>query len=161
IVGPPPAEANRYLKDTRSFRATMTGAAVKPGKTYTNRRLNSAVKLIQRDLVKQHRLANRVKIEKPTYHPESNTANIVIDVQPGPVVNVSTNGAKLSSIGFLNRRRMKKLIPIFSEGTVDADLVEEGRRNLVDYFQNKGYFDVGVTTKFNQQPGRVDLVYEI
>src|SRR5262249_52225541 len=43
IVGPPPAEANRYLKDTRSFRATMTGAAVKPGKTYTNRRLNSAV----------------------------------------------------------------------------------------------------------------------
>ena len=56
---------------------------------------------------------------------------------------------------------MKKLIPIFSEGTVDPDLVEEGRRNLIDFFQSKGYFDAKVTTNFQNQSSNVDLVYNV
>jgi outer membrane protein insertion porin family len=56
---------------------------------------------------------------------------------------------------------MKKLIPIFSEGTVDPDLVEEGRRNLIDFFQSKGYFDAKVTTNFQTQASNVDLVYNV
>jgi len=161
VIGPPPGEAERYLQDTRSFRATATGGALKPGKSYTSRRLNSAVKLIQRDLVQEHRLANRTRLEKPAYHPNTNHADVLISVQPGPIVNVSTIGAKFSSIPFLNSRRMKKLVPIFSEGTVDEDLVEEGRRNLIEFFQSKGYFGVQVAAKFQQQAGKVDLVYEV
>jgi outer membrane protein insertion porin family len=161
VVGPPPSQAQEYLQDTRGLRATLTGAALKPGKTYTSKRLNSAVKLIKRDLTGEHRLANRVDLATPAYHPATNRADVTIQVKPGPIVNVSLTGAKLSSIPFLASRRLKKLVPIFSEGTVDPDLVEEGRRNLVDYFQSKGYFDVGVTTKFQQAPDKVDLVYEI
>jgi outer membrane protein assembly factor BamA len=56
---------------------------------------------------------------------------------------------------------MKKLIPIFSEGTVDPDLVEEGRRNLIDCFQSKGYFDARVTTNFETQASHVELVYNV
>lgn len=55
---------------------------------------------------------------------------------------------------------MKRLIPIFSEGTVDPDLVEEGRRHLIDFFQSKGYFDAKVTTNFQKRDSSVDLVYD-
>ena len=49
---------------------------------------------------------------------------------------------------------MKTLIPIYSEGTVDQDLVQEGQRNLTDYFQKKGYYDVKVTTEYRSKPDR-------
>src|SRR5260370_8696130 len=68
-------------------------------------------------------------------------------------------GGKLSALPVLRDRQMKKLIPIFSEGTVDPDLVEEGRRNLIDFFQSKGYFNVKVNTNFQDEGSNVELVY--
>lgn len=90
--------------------------------------------LMKRDLAKQNHLASRVRLDHPEYHQDSNRADLVIDVRPGPIVKVHVGGAKLSPVPFLGDRQMKRLIPIFSEGTVDPDLVEEGRRNLVDVF---------------------------
>ncbi len=146
VRGPEPAEANRLLHATRSLRATATGASVKPGKSYTPKRIDSAVALMKRDLANQHHLASKVHLDQSRYHRDTNHADIVIDALPGPVVSVRVVGAKLSWLPFLRGRQMKKLIPIFSEGTVDPDLVEEGRRNLIDFFQSKGYFDVKVNS---------------
>lgn len=161
VVGPPPEEANRLLRDTRSLRAWATRASLKPGKVYTPRRVNSAVSLIKKDLSSRHRLASGVRLGKPVYHPDTNRADITIIADLGPVVNVHTVGAKLFWLPFIGNRRMKKLIPVFSEGTIDSDLVEEGRRNLVNFFQKKGYFDVDVAANFQQQPDKVDLIYAI
>ena len=36
------------------------------------------------------------------------------------------------------------MIPIYEEGTVDEDLLNEGNRRLRDYYQRLGYFDVKV-----------------
>jgi outer membrane protein assembly factor BamA len=62
---------------------------------------------------------------------------------------------------FLAGRQTKKLIPIYSEGTIDRDLVEEGQQNLIDYFQKKGYSDVKVTIDFKKQPDQIFVVYQI
>jgi len=161
VHGPEPSEANRLLHATRSLRATARGASLKPGKSYTPKRIDSAVALMKRDLANQHRLASKVHFDQSHYHADTNHADIIIDAQPGPIVKVRVQGAKLSWLPFLRGRQMKKLIPIFSEGTVDSDLVEEGRRNLIDFFQSKGYFNVKVTTNFQKQPSNVDLVYNV
>ena len=116
---------------------------------------------MKRDLANQHRLASKVHFDKSHYHADTNQADIIFAAQPGPIVKVRVQGAKLSWLPFLRGRQMKKLIPIFSEGTVDADLVEEGRRNLIDFFQSKGYFDVKVTTNFQKQPSNIDMVYNV
>ena len=161
VRGPEPVEANRLLHATRSLRATATGASLKPGKSYTPKRIDSAVALMKRDLANQHHLASKVKLDESRYHQDTNHADIVIDARPGPIVKLRVMGAKLSWLPFLRGRQMKKLIPIFSEGTVDPDLVEEGRRNLIDFFQSKGYFDAKVTTNFQNQASNVDLVYNV
>ena len=36
------------------------------------------------------------------------------------------------------------MLPIYAEGAVDEDLLQEGRRNIRDYFQRQGYFNVEV-----------------
>jgi outer membrane protein assembly factor BamA len=79
----------------------------------------------------------------------------------GPVVTVRIVGARLTAIPFLAGIRKKKLIPIYSEGTIDSDLVEEGQRNLNDYFQKKGFYDAKVTTDFQNQPDKILVVYKI
>jgi len=161
IHGPEPSEASRLLGATRSLRALARGASLKHGKRYTPKRIDSAIALMKRDLANRHHLASKVRVDQPHFHPDTNHADIVIDAQPGPVVKVRVTGAKLSWPPFLRGRQMRKLIPIFSEGTVDPDLVEEGRRNLIDFFQSKGYFDAKVTTNLQSQSSNVDLVYNV
>src|ERR1700681_1588424 len=161
VHGTEPSEANRLLHATRSLRAAATGASLKQGKRYTPKRMDSAITLMKSDLASQHHLASKVHFDQPHFHPDTNHADIIIDAQPGPIVKVRVTGAKLSGLSFLRGRQMKKLIPIFSEGTVDPDLVEEGRRNLIDFFQSKGYFDVKVTTNVQNQFSNVDLVYQV
>ena len=161
IQGTDSAEAARLLHSTRTVRARLTGGLLKPGKPYTAARLNAALTLIRRTLSQQNRLANKVEENPPQFHPENNRVDISFKVQLGPVINVRTTGAKLTILPFLAGRQMKKLIPIYSERSIDRELVEEGQQGLVDYFQKKGYFDVAVKINVTRQPDQVSLVYEI
>ncbi len=68
----------------------------------------------------------------------SRRARPVITVDPGPLVDIRTTGAKVS------RGTLKSNIPVFEEHTIDADLLSEGASNLRDYFQARGYYDVNV-----------------
>jgi outer membrane protein insertion porin family len=161
VQGPPPVDAAHLLQVTRSFRALATGASLKSSKAYTPKRVEAARAMLKKDLVKHSYLSNKVQVGPPQYRPETNRADLVITVDQGPHVNVRIAGAKLSWIPFLSGRQEKKLIPIYEEGTFDQDLVEEGKRNLVSYFQGKGYFDVQVKTEQQQQPDKISLVYNI
>jgi outer membrane protein insertion porin family len=68
-----------------------------------------------------------------------------VRVEAGPRVRFSARGAKIS------RGTLRRLVPVFEERSVDRDLLEEGARNIAEYFQGRGYFDARVTF------GRSDL----
>ncbi len=160
VEGSGPEQA-RLLHSVRSLRARLTGALLKPGKPYTSERIKAATALIKKSLAQQHRLASTVREDPPQYHTENNRVDVSFQIKLGPVVMVRVTGARLSAIPFMSRRLMNKLIPIYAEGAIDRDLVEEGQQNLVDYFQKKGYFDAQVKSDFQRQPDRISLVYEI
>jgi len=161
IRGPEPGEAESLRRSARSLWATATGTALKPGKPYTPKRIDSGLKRMKRTLAKQDHLASKIHLDHPDYHEDINRADLVIDASTGPIVKVHVKGAKLSAFPFLSERQMRKLIPIFSEAAVDPDLVEEGRRNLVDFFQGKGYFDAKVTADLEDNDSHVDLAYTV
>jgi outer membrane protein assembly factor BamA len=161
IDGPTGPERLRLLHAISSLRARLSRGLLKAGKPYSPARITNATTLMKRQLTGQHRLASSVKEGPPKYDPQTNRVEVSFKVEVGPVVMIRSEGAKLSSIPLLANRQMKKLIPIYSEGTIDTELVEEGRRNLSDYFQKKGFYDVKVTTDFQQQPDRVAVVYKI
>ena len=161
IQGTTPYETTRLLHSVGGFRARLTGGLLKPGKKYTSSRIKSATTLLKAYLSKQHYLANQLKVNPPQYHAETNLADISITIKLGPVVDIKTTGARLSWIPYLSNREIKKLIPIYGEGSVDRDLVDEGERNLSNYFQKKGYFDVKVTTVFHHDADKVTISYSI
>lgn len=161
IEGPEADESGRLLHSVRSLRARLSGGLLKRGKPYTPARLTEARTLMKRMLNGQHRLASTIQENPPKYDAATNRVQVSFKVVVGPVVTIRTVGARLSAIPFLAKRRMQKLIPIYSEGTVDRDLVEEGERNLIDFFQKKGFADVQVSTNFQKQPDQFVIVYQI
>jgi outer membrane protein assembly factor BamA len=161
IVGPAAAERAKLHHSVRSLRARLSGGCLKPGKVYDRERISAATTLLKKALAKQHRLAAKVHENPPAYHPETNRVDVSFQIEVGPVVTVRTLGARLSHILFLGGREMKRLVPIYSEGTIDQDLVDEGQRNLTDYFQKKGFADVKVTSSIQNQPDQIVVVYQI
>ena len=161
IDGPDQPENAKLIHSMQSLRARLSGALVKPGKPYAPSRITAATAQMKRVLSKQHRFASSIQENLPQYDAATNRVALSFKVVVGPVVDIRTVGAKLTVIPFLAGRQMKKLIPIYSEGTVDRDLVEEGQRNLVDYFQKKGFNNVKVTTDFQRKPDQILIVYKI
>src|SRR5215469_17894148 len=161
INGVEEEERVRLLHTVQSFRARLSRGLLKAGRPYSQERVTAATTLMKRKLTRQHRLASSIKEDPPKYDPETDRVEVSFTVKLGPVVTIRVEGAKLSAIPLLASRQMKKLIPIYSEGTVDRELVEEGETNLSDYFQKKGYYDVKVATNLQSKPDEVAIVYQI
>jgi outer membrane protein insertion porin family len=161
IESPQGVENAHLLQSLRSVRARFTGGLLKSGKAYTAERMTAATTLIRRTLVKEHRLASHVVENPPQYHADTNQVDVSFKVEVGPVVTIRLTGAHLSYLPFMSSRQMKILIPVYSEGVIDRDLVREGEQNLIDYFQKKGYFDAKVKTSFQRESDKILLVYAI
>ncbi len=161
IQGTNPAETARLKHAMRSLRAWFTGGLLKPGESYTEQRIKNALAEIKRSLTQQRRLTSSAEEIPPQYHAKDNLADVTFKVKLGPIVTVRTSGAKLTRVPWLAGREMKKLVPIYSERNIDSELVQEGQQDLIDYFQQKGFFDVSVKVDRTNQPDRIALVYEI
>jgi len=62
----------------------------------------------------------------------------------------------------LNNKLIKKLIPVYEEGAVDDDLLNEGDRSLRDYYQRQGYFNVKISHERKEHTAqRADIVYSV
>jgi outer membrane protein assembly factor BamA len=138
VQGPANSEQTWLLGKARSLRARFTGGLLKPGKPYSAERIAVATKLIKRSLAQQHRLASKVLETPPQYHADTNRVDVSFNVEGGPAVMIRTTGARLSSIPFMSGREMKKLIPNYSEGTIDNDLVQEGQQKSCGVFREEG-----------------------
>lgn len=161
VRGSTPEENRRLERTMRSIRARFTGALLKKGTAYSPTHIQAAVALLRKELGKEHHPANKIIVNPPEYHPETNRADVAINVDTGPTVDIRVVGAKLSWIPFQSARQEKQLIPIYEEASIDPDLIEEGRRNLHDRFQSKGYFNVKVTANEQQQNGKTILTFQI
>ncbi len=122
-------------------------AKIHPGDQVTVAHLTRALQRLRKRYQKKDRLEAQVTSTKRVYHPESNLLDYTFDITRGPTVDVKVEGAKLR--GGL----VKKFVPIYEENAVDEDLLNEGARNIRDYFQTKGYFAVKVSFNQMQEPG--------
>jgi len=130
---------------------------LRSGDKVTAARLTRALQRLRKRYQKQDRLEAQVTMTQRIYHPETNLLDYTFEINRGPLVDVKLEGAKL------RRGLVKKYVPIFEESAVDDDLLNEGARNLRDYFQTRGYFDVKVSYEQKQEPGteKQDVIFHI
>ncbi|MGH9702870.1 MAG: POTRA domain-containing protein [Candidatus Acidiferrales bacterium] len=127
------------------------------GKDVTAVRLERAGSRLRKYLTHAGYLGARVIVRRGDYDPKTNQLPLTLDMTAGPRVRIEVTGAKIR--GSL----LKKLLPMYSEGAVDEDLLQEGRRNLRDQLERGGYFDARVqfTTRNDPQKREQVITYEI
>jgi outer membrane protein insertion porin family len=111
---------------------------LKTGTPVTVERINQGVERTRSWLVDRGYLGARVTVTRGAYDRQINRVPLEIRILAGRNLRVIVEGANVST------GTLRRLLPIYAEGAVDDDLLQEGRRNLRDYFQGEGYFDVEV-----------------
>jgi outer membrane protein assembly factor BamA len=128
---------------------------LKPGKHVAPSRETRALRRLRSKFQKKDRLVAEVSIAERKYQPQTNTVDYLFRIDRGPTVDIHLQGAKL------RKGLVKKYVPVYEENAVDDSLLSEGRRNLRDYFQTKGYFDVGVTFTQEREGDHLHVIYEV
>jgi len=111
---------------------------MKVGTPITNAKIQKGTANIRKFLAKRGHLSGRAAVRRGEYDAAKNSVPFTLDVTEGPRVKIEVEGAKFSG------GDLKKLLPIYQEGAVDTDLLEEGRRNLRERLERQGYFDATV-----------------
>jgi outer membrane protein assembly complex protein YaeT len=110
-------------------------------RTVNQSRVSNGVEDVRSRYERRGRFEARVSLKAMDYDADTNLSKPSLDIDAGPEVEVHAVGAKVS------QGKLRSLVPVFEEHTVDESLLLEGQRNLRDYFQSEGYFDAEVEVK--------------
>ncbi len=80
------------------------------------------------------------------YDQAENAVDLRVVARPGPFTLVQVRGYALEDSA------LRELIPVFDEGSVDPDLIEEGRVNLLEYLRREGFFQAAVSADLIAAP---------
>jgi outer membrane protein assembly complex protein YaeT len=126
------------------------------GKPYTERDVLRGLERLRKYYQKQDRWQVRVNALPGVFNPDSSEIDVVLNVEPGPRVLVTVEGESFS------QGQLRTYIPIFDEGVIDDDLLEEGKENLRNYLQTKGYFNATVDyDRVPVSPDEIRIIYDI
>ncbi|HVC47189.1 MAG TPA: POTRA domain-containing protein [Terracidiphilus sp.] len=118
--------------------------------------VNRALAGVLKHYRRHNHLEAEIKLVSQTWDPATDRVNFQFSATRGPVVLLSVQGASIE------HDRLQHLVPIYEEGAVDEDLLNEGNRALRDYFQSLGYFDVKVDhRRESPRPDLVNIVYTV
>ena len=143
-------ESGLTTDEFRRYAKLKAGRGIEPQTT------GKALNGVENYYRKADRLEAEVKLESKDYVTASHALDFQFSATRGPVVQVLVDGVTL------NRTKTRKLLPIYEEGSVDEDLLNEGNRRLQNYYQRFGYFDVKVTHQETQRStDLVEIVFHV
>jgi outer membrane protein insertion porin family len=129
---------------------------LKPNSKVNRNTVSRALSALRKHYNKRERLAATVSLTSKEYVPATNRLNYTFLAHQGPLVMVEVQGAKIG------RGELERLVPVYEEGTVDQDLLNEGEQNLRNYFEGQGYFDAKVTHQpVHTDPQHVTALYTV
>src|SRR5271169_1643711 len=139
--GPRARVASVELKNGTAYHDAeiLSRLKMKVGQEVTTARIRRGTDRIRKFLVKKGRLSARASVRRGEYDAAKNTVPLMLEVTEGPQVQLAVTGAKFSN------SELKRLVPVYQEGAVDADLLEEGKRNIRERLERDGYFDAQVS----------------
>ena len=118
--------------------------------------VNRALSGVLKHYRAEDRLEAEIKLESEQYDSAAKRSNFRFTANRGPIVKVAVQGVKIGE------ERLRRLIPVYEEGTVDEDLLTEGNRRLRDYYQRLGFFDVKVDHQQKSvSADRVEIVFDV
>lgn len=134
-------------------------AKLKEGSKVNRDTVSRALSNMRKVYQKKKRLEATLALESKQFRAPKNLLDFKFDANQGPVVTIAVSGVKLS------KGKIKSLVPVYEEATVDEDLLNEGDRRIRDFYQRQGYFDAKVThtrdTKGKNAAAHTEIVFDV
>lgn len=146
------AVAGESGMDAATFRKK---AKLKAGSKVNSETVSRALNNLRKQYQKEQRLEANVSLTSTQYHSADNHLNYGFEADRGPVVKIVVEGAKLSN------GKVRSLVPVYAEGTLDEDLLNEGSKRIRDYYQRQGYFDAKVTHLTDAKDDVTHITYDV
>ena len=124
----------------------------RPGDRFLRARLRQGGDRIRSRFTELGFLTASVQIVE-SYDPGRTAVDLSVTVDSGSFVYVLPIGYDLSD------EEIRELIPVYDEGSVDADLIEEGRLAFLDHLHREGYLDASIASEVIEVPE--DNAYQI
>ncbi|HEY3940074.1 MAG TPA: POTRA domain-containing protein [Bryobacteraceae bacterium] len=112
----------------------------------TDARVRQGLDNIRRYYENKNLLDSRVVLTRLDYQQDSNRVKPSIRIEPGQPIDVRVEGAKIS------RSKLRQLVPIYQERSVDPGLLLEGDHNIEQYLQEDGYFEAKAAHTLGREP---------
>lgn len=111
---------------------------------------------IRRFYVKRGYLEVVANEDSAVYEPKTRTVRLRVRINPGPVVRVHVEGAKISAA------QIAKTLPVlYVEGLTDDLSLDAGGKDLVSCFERKGYFSATAKWRRIVHPNETDITYAV
>ena len=127
---------------------------LEPGRVYerlaVQQRLDEYVQRLRR---RGHLQA--IASHQPRLSEDGQRADIVVDVQSGPIVTVRFEGDPLPA------DRREALVPFEREGLVDEDLLEDAVQRIREYLRAEGHWRGDVSLDLVESGDRLDIVFTV
>ena len=138
VIGPVILSATKRAEPPPGVDELRRIARWRRGKPFHQRHLQRGLDRLKKHFRRLGWRQSEFRVTGAQFDPESGEATLVLFFDPGPRIRVGIEGAEFS------QAELRRYIPAFEEGVVDDDLLEEGRRNLRDALQARGYFHARV-----------------
>ena len=105
----------------------------RPGKRLTSTDIEKGLYKLHNFYLKRGYLQASTTIQKRVFHPKTNTEDLIVDCEAGPVIEVHVRGAGIS------RRKLRDILPLYQDGVVDQPSLKRGSEALMNFYQQEGY----------------------
>jgi outer membrane protein assembly complex protein YaeT len=126
-----------------------------PFHAITQSRVEEGLGRIRRKLERRDHLQASVDLLGMDWNRDEGIASPTLDIRDGPRVAFATEGFRLS------KGKLRSLVPVFQERSVDRELLTEGARNIELYLNSQGFFDARASFRRESAPGRETIFYDI
>lgn len=126
------------------------------GKAYRRDRVQRGIDLLRKHFRDRDYWQPSIRVEIAEYRAADNELTLVAEIERGPRLVVRVEGASLG------RSRLQRLLPVFSRGSADEDLLAAGSRGLQGHFQARGHFDATADYEVEHESSEeISIVYRV
>jgi outer membrane protein assembly complex protein YaeT len=112
---------------------------IQSGSLFSLERMERGISDIRTEFAALGFLNTSVVLEQ-TYDESRNVVDAGILIEPGLFTLVQVRGHDMSN------DEIRELVPMFEEGSIDPDLIEEGRTQILEKLRQDGFFDATATS---------------
>ncbi len=123
----------------------------------TETRVRQGLDNVRRFYERRNLLRAHVNLSGLSYHHQTNSVQPALRIEAGTEIVVRVVGARFS------RGKLRQVVPVFQEQSVDTDLLVEGQQSIQQYLQSEGYFAANVTYRLQEdgKAGKTIITYTV